>query len=70
MPNPTARSPIPEPQHASAWLLGPADLAAIHADDALIDRLGDGEQPDENDLDPVAAALAAWLVQVAGGDAR
>jgi hypothetical protein len=66
MSDPTARpslSPQPSP---SAWLLGPGDLAAIRADNALRTRLGAGEQRDENDPDPVAAMLA----EVAGGGAR
>ncbi len=49
----TARPDLsPEPPAPSAWCLGPADLAAIRADDALLDRLAAGELPDPADEDP------------------
>lgn len=51
-----------------AWLLGPADLAAIQADDELLDALAAGEQPDEST--PRGAQLAAWLREVNDGGAR
>jgi hypothetical protein len=55
------------PTNNPAWLLGAVDLAAIHADDRLLDRLAAGDQPHPNDPDPAAALLAAWLDVVAGG---
>jgi hypothetical protein len=65
MPDPTAQPSLsPEPPHP-AWLLTPADIRAVLADDALRDRLAASERPDEHDLDPVAAGLAAWLAEVA-----
>ena len=48
-----------------AWLLGPADLVAIQADDELLDLLGAGEPIDETD--PRGARLAAWLREVEDG---
>ncbi len=70
MPDPTAQPSLsPEPP-TSAWLLGPDQLRAIHAHDALRDRLGAGERPAEDDPDPVAAALGAWLREVANGGTR
>jgi hypothetical protein len=67
--NPTARSnPTTEPT-AHRLLVGD-EIAVINADDALLDRLHRGEQPDPTGPDPVVAALAAWLVAVAVGDAR
>jgi hypothetical protein len=65
--DPTAQPNLPNPPHP-AWLLGPSDLAAIHADHRLRDRLGAGEQPDESD--PVGGLLAAWLREVANGGTR
>jgi hypothetical protein len=53
-----------QPTDPVPWLLGPADLAAIRADDALIDRLARGELPDATDPDPIAASLSAWLHEV------
>src|SRR4051794_29295805 len=70
MPDPTAQpsaSPAPSP---SAWLLGPAELAAIRADAGLRDRLARGEQPSEDDPDPAARLLGAWLREVEDGGAR
>jgi hypothetical protein len=55
---------------AGAWLVGPAQITAIRADDELIDRHAHGERPDLHDADPAAAALAAWLHEVAIGGAR
>jgi hypothetical protein len=48
----------------------PDQLRAIHADDAPLDRLGAGERPAKDDADPVAAALGAWLREVANGGTR
>jgi hypothetical protein len=59
-----------QPTDPAPWLLGPAEINAIRADGALIDRLARGELPDANDPDPIAAALAAWLVAVETGGAR
>jgi hypothetical protein len=68
--NPTARPPLPH--NPAPWLLGPAEIAAIRADNALINRLAGGERPDSHDPDPdpVASALAAWLHEVEIGGAR
>jgi hypothetical protein len=68
--DPTARPSLSPELSTPAWLLGPAELAAINADDALINRLGAGEQPGENDPDPVAAALGAFVAEVEDGGAR
>ena len=58
-----------QPTAPAPWFLGPADLAAVLADDRLIDRLGRGERPNAHDLDPAARVLALWLREVdqAGG---
>ena len=48
-----------------AWLLTPADLAALRAAGELLDRLAAGELPNESD--PAGAHLAAWLREVADG---
>jgi hypothetical protein len=70
VPDSTAQlSPSPEPPTAP-WLLGPDQLRAIHADDRLRDRLGAGEWPAEDDPDPVAGLLGAWLREVANGGTR
>lgn len=61
-------TPAPPDEPHPAWLLTPADLAAINADDRLRDRLAAGEQPDEND--PVSVRLATWLLEVANGGMR
>jgi hypothetical protein len=53
------------PDSPAAWLLGPADLAAIRADNALLGYLATGGEPDPTD--PVGALLAAWLREVANG---
>jgi hypothetical protein len=66
--NPTARPPLPS--DPAPWLLGPAEISAIRADDALIDRLARGELPDPSDPDPIAASLAAWLGSITAGGAR
>ena len=60
----------PVPTTPAPWLLGPADINAIRADDNLLDRLARGELPDANDPDPIAAALAAWLGSITAGGAR
>jgi hypothetical protein len=44
------------------WLIGPAELAAIAADDALLDALAAGEVPD--DAGPLGRRLAAWLREI------
>jgi hypothetical protein len=66
MPNPTRPTLPTDP---APWLLGPTDLAAVLADDHLLDLLAAGERPDRHDPDPVARALALWLAEVddAGG---
>lgn len=51
-----------------AWLLGPADLDAIGADTALLDRLAAGTHPDEDT--PTGARLAGWLREVENGATR
>jgi hypothetical protein len=61
MPDQTRPIPSPDP---APWLIGPADLAAIRSDDRLLDRLGRGERPDQNDRDPIGALLALWLAEV------
>jgi hypothetical protein len=67
MPDPTAGPCLSIEPSRSAWLLTPADLAAIHAD-RLRDRLAAGEQLDEDS--PACARLAAWLREVANGGTR
>ena len=62
MSDPTARPTLPT-ESPAPWLLGPADLDALRADDALISRLAFGEKPDP--ADPVAVHLPAWLAEVA-----
>jgi hypothetical protein len=62
--NLSAQPSLLDPPHP-AWLLGPADIRAVLADDALRARLARGEQPSEDDSDPVAAGLARWLLEVA-----
>jgi hypothetical protein len=66
--DPTARPPLT--RDPAPWLLGPAEISAIRADDNLLDRLARGELLDAHDPDPIAAALAAWLVTVAASGAR
>jgi hypothetical protein len=66
MPDPTR--PIPTTEPLAPWLLGHADLTAIREDDALLDALAAGREPDE--LGELGALLAAWLDEVPGGDAR
>jgi hypothetical protein len=63
-------TPAPPHELHPAWLLTPGDLAAIRADDALHDRLAPGDRPDETELEPVAAVLARWLLEVANGGIR
>ena len=71
MSNPTAHPSLPpEPPSSPAWLLGPRDIQAIRADDALRDRLARGQRPDEDDPDPTARVLSAWLAEVANGGTR
>jgi hypothetical protein len=48
----------------------PPRITAIRADQDLLDRLARGERPRPHDPDPVAAALAMWLVAVATDGAR
>ena len=55
-------------QERPVWLLGPAELAAIGADDELRARLAAGEPVDESD--PLGAQVAAWLREVGGGEQR
>jgi hypothetical protein len=49
----------------AAWLLGPTDLGADRADDALLNVLAAGGEP--NPTDPVGARLAAWMREVQDG---
>jgi hypothetical protein len=66
--NPTARPVLPSA--AVPWLLGPAEIAVIRADEALLDRLAPGERPDPHHPYPIAALLATWLHEVEIGGAR
>jgi hypothetical protein len=66
--HPTARPPLPPDR--SPWLLGPAEIAAVQADDQLLDRRAHGDQPGPNDPDPTVAALAAWRREVEIGGAQ
>jgi hypothetical protein len=68
VPDPTAQ-PTLSLDPPSTWLLGPVELAAIRADDRLIDLLAAGERPNLNDSDPAVRLLAAWLVEVVDGGA-
>ena len=44
----------------------PMDIATLHADDLLLDRLGRGEEPDDGDA--VLSALARWRATLPGDD--
>ena len=60
MHDPVNTPALPDEQHP-AWLLGPADTAAIRADDRrLMARFVRSELLDENDRDHVTAVLARW----------
>lgn len=44
----------------------PMDIATLHEDDLLLDRLGRGEEPADGDA--VASALSQWRAGLPGGD--
>ena len=50
------------------WILGPVDLAAVRADEQLLERLAAGGEPDPDDV--LGAHLAAWLREVKDGGTR
>ncbi len=52
---------LPEDSEKSARSAQPADLAAVQADDALLDALGSDPTPTDHD---VGRVLAAWRVEV------
>jgi hypothetical protein len=74
--SPLEDRPVPDPLNTpalsddlhAAWLLGPADIAAVTADSALLHRLAAGERPSEDS--PAGARLAARLRKVEDGGAR
>lgn len=45
---------------------GPVDIAALHEDDLLLDRLGRGEEPVDGNA--VASALSRWRAALPSGD--
>jgi hypothetical protein len=68
VPDPTAQPSLSTDEPRPSWLLGPADLSAIAADDALLGALARGEAPDPTDR--LGWVLAAFVREVQDGDAR
>ena len=68
--SPLEGRPVPDPLNTpalsddlhAAWLLGPADIAAVTADSALLHRLAAGERLRE--ASSAGARLVAWLGEV------
>jgi hypothetical protein len=55
-------------EHPAPWCLGPADLAAVRADDGLLDALAGGDVPDPSD--PLGRTNATFVREVVDGGAR